>query len=121
MRIAILFFILIFISCMTASANNRDLAGSNPKTEPANESDSVSASLLILIGDYTGCLDDCTYRMGISANCDEVCKNQLEFANNLLFPRADYGTCMYVCIRDCRGHKSDSNCDDECHEACTRE
>ena len=101
MKALILFFVLAFVSCVTAKP--RDLSTINPQLEPTNQSSAVSDSLFKFSG----------------------------VKNEKPLQVADYPQCMDVCVRDnccnpahgdeCPLHDDASDCVFQCHNVCYRE
>ena len=65
----ILLFCFMFVSCVTANTENRELSGVNP--EPVNESDSIEKPLMV--ADYGTCVKFCTDAGGESSYCRRAC------------------------------------------------
>ena len=111
---AIMFLLsFMFVSCVTANTESRELSGVNPK--PLNEGDSISENPLKLVGGYEDCMDECTEaNPGSDASCDCVCLprscNKIEVQNPIKLA-ADYDTCVKGCIDEGGGYV-------QCHRVC---
>ncbi len=102
MKVLIIFLSLVVMGCVTA--NTRDLSAINP--EPA-EKGFILPSPLILVDDYSDCMDDCTERGGSSEGCDERCEygeSWLSFPsdheNKKPLKVAGYDECVQACEAD---------------------
>ena len=111
---AIIFLLsFMFVSCVIANTESRELSGVNP--EPLNESAPIPEKPLMLADDYEECMEDCTTNGGSSKGCHCVCGwdvggcNKIEVQNPIKL--ADYATCRDACGED-------GGSDDECHDIC---
>ena len=113
----------MFVSCVTANTESRDLSG--VKEKPGQEQTPEDKTRpLMLADDYEDCMIDCKANGGSTSTCHHVCgwcvgpdcehysQKPKESKKPLMF--ADYSTCMYACQRD-------GGSEGECHEVCRRE
>ena len=112
MKTILLLLSFVFVFCVTANTESRDLSGVNPQPE-----------LSSIDNQFKTCVSDCTAKGGLSFWCSDDC---LKIAQKDTAIRvADYATCMHACERDSGCHRTKygnyrcSGSDlDNCHEAC---
>ena len=113
----------MFVSCVTANPEGRDLSAVNEKPEQNQTTIEDKKRPLMLVDDVEDCMIDCEANGGSTQGCFCVCgwdvggcyrysQSPKENKNPLML--ADYATCMYACQRD-------GGTEGECHDACRRE
>ena len=102
MKTLIFLFSFMFVSCVTANTESRDLSGINEKNQTTIED---IKRPLMLVDDYEDCMIDCIANGGSTRGCHEVCfswgysqsptesKKPLKLAD-------DYDTCWKCCMSE---------------------
>ncbi len=93
MKAFIIFLSLVFVGCVTANTNSRDVSGVNPSPEKAI----VSAN-----DQFEGCLSDCQKDGGILLFCSVSCL-KLSKIESLIKVAHDGGVDEYGCHGDYKG------------------
>ena len=106
---AIIFLLsFMFVSCVTANTESRELSGVNPSPE-----------LISANNQFESCLSDCKKDGGILLFCSDSCL-RLSQSKKPALKVADYATCKLACLRDegCTPY-SDCPASEECHRFCS--
>ena len=128
MKTILILFSFMFVSCVIANTESRDLSGIN---EPEQNQTTIEDKKrpLMLVDDYEDCMTGCEYAGGTYKRCHKVCKydniyGALGAGDRLssqspkeskkpLMLADDYDTCVKQCIRDAG---SSSFCHRVCEE-----
>ena len=109
MKVIMFLLSFMFVSCVTANTNSRDLSGVNPSPE-----------LISANNQFESCLSDCKKDGGILLFCSDSCL-KLSKSKKPALKVADYATCKHACERDCCSYHPapcPRACSDECNRIC---
>ena len=120
MKTILILLSFMFVSCVTANTESRDLSGVKEKPEQNQTTIEDINRPLMLADDEEDCMIDCIANGGSTHGCSCVCTSdgcrysQKPPESKKPLMLADYSTCMYACQRD-------GGSEGECHDVCRRE
>ena len=124
MKTLIFLLSFMFVSCVTANTESRDLSGVNEKPEQ-NQTTIEDINRPLMLADYATCMYGCQRDGGSEEECHDVCRTDWRCIRDRTCPFAQsptenkkplmlahYGICMDVCQRD-------GGSEEDCHYVCS--